>query len=257
VTVEAVTPAALAAVTVAAFADAGPLLVGLDVDGVLAPIVERADQARLLPGVSDALEALTRHVTVAVVSGRSLDDLEERFALPPAVTVIGSHGLETRGANPLRLDRTEHARLHLLVEAATRARDVAGAGAWIEHKPASVVLHLREARTQRADRATRALVQDARRVPGAAVKLGHAVVEAFARSTSKAHAVTGLRDELGCRTVAFAGDDLTDEEVFASLGDHDVTVRVGSGDSAARYRLPGPPEVLAWLGAVTTDLDRR
>ena len=244
-TADPVAPAALAGVTVAAAT--APLLVALDVDGVLAPIDERADQARLLPGVADTLAELSERTPVAVVSGRALHDLEDRYRFPPAVRVIGSHGLEARDRPRIRLDRTEHARLHLLSAAAEEARRTAGDGAWIEHKPASVVLHLREARPQLADRATRTLVQAARRVPGAEVKLGHAVVELFARHTSKGTAVLELRDSLACSTVAFAGDDLTDEEVFVRLDDHDVTVRVGPGESSARFRLAGPSEVLDWL----------
>jgi trehalose 6-phosphate phosphatase len=249
-----VTPEALAAVTVSAAAQ--PLLVALDVDGVLAPIVDRPERARLLPGVSETLADLAAYTPVAVVSGRALGDLEDRYAFPPPVSVIGSHGLEARGRPRVRLDRTEQARLHLLTRAAEEARGVAGDGAWLEHKPASVVLHLREARPQRADRATRTLVQAARRVPGAEIKLGHAVVELFARHTSKGTAVLALRDSLGCSTVAFAGDDLTDEEVFVRLDDHDVTVRVGPGESRARFRLADPDEVLAWLRLLLAALPR-
>jgi trehalose-6-phosphatase len=50
--------------------------------------------------------------------------------------------------------------------------------------------------------------------------------------------------------VAFAGDDLTDEEVFAGLGPDDFGVRVGPGPTAARYRLDGPPQVLEWLSSL-------
>jgi trehalose 6-phosphate phosphatase len=134
---------------------------------------------------------------------------------------------------------------------------MAGRGAWIEHKPASVVLHLREARAQPADRATHALVQAARRIDGTHVKLGHCVVEVFARSTSKATAILGLRDRLGASRVAFAGDDLTDEEVFEALESTDVTVRVGPGDTSARYRLPDPAGVLTWLEETVAALTQR
>jgi trehalose 6-phosphate phosphatase len=224
-----------------------PLLVGLDVDGVLAPIVQRADHARLLPGVADVLSSLCQLTSVAVVSGRALDDLEQRYAFPAGVTVVGSHGLETRGAMTLTLDDTERHRLVDLIAAAEDALAIAGRGAWVEHKPASVVLHLREARPHLADRATRSLVKASRRIDGAHLKLGHAVVELFARATSKATAISGLGDRLGASSVAFAGDDRTDEEVFGALRPTDVTVRVGPGDTSARFRLPDPASVLSWL----------
>jgi trehalose-phosphatase len=72
----------------------------------------------------------------------------------------------------------------------------------------------------------------------------------LARSTSKADAVERLRRHYGRAVVAFAGDDLTDEEVFAGLGPHDFGVRVGPGATAARYRLAGPPQVLEWLSTM-------
>src|SRR4051794_29235145 len=51
---------------------ARPMLVGLDVDGVLAPIVAHADNAELLPGMREAVTALAHRVAVAVVSGRTV-----------------------------------------------------------------------------------------------------------------------------------------------------------------------------------------
>ena len=51
-------------------------LLVLDVDGVLAPIVERADQAELLPGMTETLTELAELVHLAVVSGRAVGDLE-------------------------------------------------------------------------------------------------------------------------------------------------------------------------------------
>jgi trehalose 6-phosphate phosphatase len=95
--------------------------------------------------------------------------------------------------------------------------------------------------------ATKWLVDAARMIEGGHVKTGHAVVELLARTTSKADAVERLRDHYGRAVVAFAGDDLTDEEVFAGLGPLDFGVRVGPGQTAARYRLGGPPQVLEWL----------
>ncbi len=229
-----------------------PVLLGLDVDGVLAPIVERADLAVLSPGVLDLLVTLAERMPVAVVSGRSLGDLVERFGFPAGIDVVGSHGLEVRGADGehLVLDDDERYRLDQLRRIATEAADDAGPGAWLEDKPASVVLHVREADAERAERATAGLVEAAARIPGAHVKRGHAVVELLARPTSKADAVAALRRERGATTVVFLGDDHTDEDVFAALDPHDVAVRVGPGASRARYRLPDPAAVVAFLTAL-------
>jgi trehalose 6-phosphate phosphatase len=230
-----------------------PLLVGLDVDGVLAPIVERADRAALLPGVIEALTALDRHassISVAVVSGRAVDDLDARYGFPPEVMVVGSHGLETRDGRPLELDDHErHTLEQLTVLAEAAARD-AGTGAWVEHKPASSVLHVREVDPEVSDAVVAQLTSLASMVPDAHVKHGHEVVELMARHTSKATAVAQLRRRTGAAGVVFVGDDRTDEEVFATLGPRDMAIRVGPGDTLAPDRLRDPEAVLAWLRAL-------
>lgn len=234
-----------------------PLLIGLDVDGVLAPIVERADQAELLPGVADALSALLAHapaVALAVVSGRAVEDLDDRYGFPAGITVVGSHGLEHRDASPVELDADERHTLDQLTTLAAAAARDAGAGAWVEHKPASAVLHVREADPAVSTTVVHQLGSLATMVPGAHVKHGHQVVELMARATSKATAVAELRRSTGAASVVFVGDDHTDEEAFATLGPGDVALRVGDGDTCAAFRLADPPAVLAWLQALAAVL---
>ena len=250
-TAEDVTAREMARMTIGA---ARPTLIGLDVDGVLAPIVERPEQAALLPGVAEVLDDLATLLPVAIVSGRSVHDLEERYAFPEHVTVVGSHGLETRSSPPIELDDAEQFRLESLIELAEQGVEVAGEGAWLEHKPASVVLHTREADPTRAQLATGLLLDRAPNIAGAHAKQGHAVVELMARTTSKAGAIAELRRRVGAASVVFAGDDRTDEEVFAGLGPGDLPVRVGPGSTCARYRLPQPTDVLDWLRLVLLDL---
>jgi len=225
-----------------------PLLVGLDVDGVLAPIVAHADDAELLPGVLSAIGRLAAQdgVSVAIVSGRALGDLG-RFGFPDDVDVFGTHGLERRDAPPVRLGDIEQRRYDRLAELAEVAARRAGDGAWVEIKPAGVVLHVREAPPETSATSVAELHRHAEDVTGAHVKAGKSVVELLARTTSKATAVTELGAELGATAIVFVGDDRTDEEVFVALGDSDCSIRVGPGDTAARHRLADPAAVLAFL----------
>jgi trehalose-phosphatase len=230
-----------------------PLLVGLDVDGVLAPIVGHASDAALLPGMLDAVAALADRVTVAVVSGRTVEDLE-RFDFPPHIEVFGLHGMERSGERTVELARHEQERLDRLVALAADAADRAGDGAWVELKPASVVLHVREASPDDGARSAAELREQAEDVTGAHVLPGHGVVELLTRATSKLLAIDELRREVGAHGVVFAGDDRTDEEVFVTLGDDDCSIRVGPGPTAARHRLAGPPDVLALLRSLAVRL---
>ena len=98
------------------------------------------------PACCRSCEALAHYIPIAIVSGRSVADLEHLYAFPGDVVVVGSHGLETRGGPSVELDDHERARLDTLRQLAREAEVIAGTGAWIEQKPASVVLHVRQAR---------------------------------------------------------------------------------------------------------------
>jgi trehalose 6-phosphate phosphatase len=230
-----------------------PLLVGLDVDGVLAPIVDHADDAALLAGMGAAVSAVAAldDVFVAVVSGRSLAGLAQ-FGFGDDVEMIGSHGMETRDHPMEPLTDDERTLLAGLHGAAVTAAERAGAGAWVERKPASVVLHVRQADDSAGAIALLELADVARRFDGATVKAGSGVLEAFARHTDKGTALMSLASDLGVATTVFLGDDLTDEEAFTRLSPGDVAVKVGDADTVAPHRLADPSAVLTFLQALLT-----
>ena len=243
-------PEALAAETLSS---ARPLLIGLDVDGVLAPLVDHAADAALLDGMSEAMSEVAEleSVQVAVLSGRSLDGLAQ-FDFHHDLHVIGSHGMQTRDRPMDPLDDAEADRLAALdALAETAARD-AGDGAWVERKPASVVLHVRRADVMRGRAALDDLTVRARGVDGAPVKAGSNVLELFARSADKGTALVALGAELRAATILFAGDDLTDEDAFARLGPDDIAIKVGDADTIAQRRLRDPGAVLAFLRALAS-----
>jgi len=226
-------------------------LVGFDVDGVLAPLVDHADDSELLPGVHQALTELATRTMVAIVSGRALESLNRLFAFPPELHVIGSHGLEVRGEESRVLDDDEHYTFDQLEIIATRGVEAAGDGAWLEYKPASVVLHTREADAELARPAAEAVTNLSRMIDGAQVKPGSDVVELLARAASKGDALLDLADRLERSPIVYLGDDVTDEDAFGMLSDVDVSVRVGPGDSMASYRLHGPACVAEFLLLLT------
>lgn len=244
-----VEPAALA---VEAAALASPTLFAFDIDGVLAPLVDRPEDSALAPGVLDALGALAQRSPVAAVSGRALDSIEQ-FQLPPSMHVSGSHGSERRGVTLTPLDAVETARLAELVAMAERAAAEAGEGAWLEHKPTSVVLHTRRADPSDGARAADRLARDAAGIAGAQVKPGHLVVELAARVASKAVAIAALRAEVGAEAVCYLGDDVTDEDVFRTLDPAtDLAVRVGPGETAAWRRLASAADAARFVHLLTT-----
>ena len=236
-----ITPAQLAAEVAPRLASA---LVGFAVDGVLAPVDGHARRATLGPGVLDQLERLAVQARIVIVSGRSVADLE-RFAFPPTIEVIGSHGLERRGVPVAALDDDEQYTFDQLELLATRAVDAAGGGAWLELTPVSMVIHVGEADRELADRAISATANLASMIDGAHVERGRLGCELLVRRGSKGEAITELREP--GQPVVFLGDDLTDESVFETMTDGDLGVCVGDGDTSANYRLSTPGAVAEFL----------
>ncbi|MGB0114452.1 MAG: hypothetical protein WBP59_14625, partial [Ilumatobacteraceae bacterium] len=87
-------------------------------------------------------------------------------------------------------------------------------------------------------------------VTGATLKAGSGVLELFTRAADKGSAMIELRARLDAATTVFVGDDVTDEEAFARLGDGDVTIKVGETPTIATHRLADPAAVLDWLQAL-------
>ena len=230
-----------------------PLLIGLDFDGVLAPIVERPGDARALPGTLDAVRELAAlpDVTVVLVSGRARDDLLGLTELDAHgdVLVIGSHGAE-RPRWPREGDRDDPPALdddarERLAQVQARLEGLAAEhpGAHVEHKPTAAVLHTRRLVSGESERVAAQALSLLSEVPGVHVTRGKEVVEAAVVETSKGAALAWLRDQVGAAAVLYLGDDVTDETVFRSLREGDLGVKVGDGETAAAQRVDDPEDV--------------
>jgi len=226
-----------------------PALVVFDCDGVLAPLTDHADNSKLTPGVGADLTALARHsdLTVAVLSGRSLAGLSQ-FEFDEALEVWGSYGAERRGFGHVELTDDESRRLGSLDALLTEAAERAGQGAWIERKPTSVVLHVRKAEPQRGREAIDWAHRRQRELEGHTCHEGSNVLELMTRDADKGTALDALRSEAQPTSCVYVGDDVPDEEAFARLGDGDLSVKVGPGDTIAARRLADPHAVRLMIG---------
>ncbi len=238
------------------FAMRSRLLIALDFDGVLAPIVSQPDTARMLRQSQEHLAVLTGlpEIRVALVSGRTLADLRAVADPPPGTVLIGSHGAEISdpGGNGDQLVPVDEAALKLLQGLTSELNRISAEfeGTRVEVKPAGAVLHTRQADRSVAARATIAAMDGPASWPGIQLTKGKEVVELSVVDVTKGTAIRELRQHLGAEAVLYAGDDATDERAFAVLNGEmgDVSVRVGSGETVARYRLGSPDEVAAMLG---------
>jgi trehalose 6-phosphate phosphatase len=220
----------------------------VDFDGTLAEIALRPDHVVVRQSLPELLAALYGLLggAVAVVTGRLLADVDALLA-PLWLPGAGLHGAE------LRLDPHDTRRMREpggmpeLVDA-LRERFGADPRLLTEDKGSAVALHYRLAPERAAEciAAMRALAT----APELEIILGRMVVEARPRGASKGGALRRLaaHPPFAERLPVFVGDDITDEDGFraaAELGG--CGVKVGAGETVARYRIGEVQEVHDWL----------
>lgn len=195
----------------------------LDFDGVLAPIVERPEDAAPPPEARAELERLVgRYALVAVVSGRVGDDVRSRVGVE-GVVCVGSHGLELEP----RAERWRRVLAAFATNAAWPKRDV-------EVKGLAVTFHFRNRPDE--DEALRELdaIAEEAACTGLTARYGRKVLEVLPPiRTNKGTAVRLLLDERGLRRALAAGDDTTDLDAFAALDGLEVAVRVAVASAEA------------------------
>ena len=226
------------------------LLVTSDFDGTLAPLVNNPADARALPGALESLCALALlpDTTAALISGRSLDVLTTLSGAPAGVHLIGSHGAEFDTGFAERIDTG------LLDSISSALRTIADrfSGAMVETKPAGVVLHVRNATAEDGEAALTA-ARAAAVAWSATMTEGKQILEFAVITTDKGDAIEILRDREKASAVVFFGDDVTDEKAFRRMRDGDVSVKVGTGDTAAEFRVDTPADVAAALAVLTAE----
>jgi trehalose 6-phosphate phosphatase len=186
----------------------------LDVDGVLAPIVPRPEDARVPPETQDELRRLHgRYALVACVSGRAGGDACRIVGVPELV-YVGNHGLELEPESPLWGRRL----LQFMADVD-----------WpdLEDKGLTASLHYRTAPDQEAARAELEEIAARARKAGFAARFGRKVLEILPPiEASKGTAIRRLLAERAVERALYAGDDTTDLDAFRALDALELGVRV-------------------------------
>jgi len=243
----------------------GRMLVALDFDGTLSPIVPRPGDAALLDGIETSLRRLASRpdTVVAIVSGRGLADVRERVGLD-RLYYAGNHGFEIEGPG---IDRVH--------PAAARARpalescmDGVGraladeSGTEVEDKRWTLSVHYRMADREGAEERVRAAVREHCDRPGLRVTEGKKIFEIRPDvDWHKGRATAFLLDtvaegEAKPLPAVFIGDDRTDEDAFEVVRERGGGIVVGDpppAETRAIAWLRGPAEVADMIRAMAEE----
>jgi trehalose-phosphatase len=236
---------------------AGRMLVALDFDGTLSPIVQRPGEAALFEAVEGPLRRLSERpdTTVAIVSGRGLADVRSRVALASAY-YAGNHGFEIEGPGVDRVHPTAQAARPALEACAREVRAALSdePGTEVEDKRWTLSIHYRRAEREGAEARVRAAVEAHCRRPGLRVTAGKKILEVRPDvDWHKGAATRFLLDVVaGGEPIPaiFIGDDRTDEDAFEvvrALGGGIVVGDPPPPDTHAVAAVRDPAEVAALI----------
>lgn len=226
----------------------------LDVDGSLLDLADDPCPVKVGASLLSVLHALHHALdgALALVSSHELDDLDRVFGRT-RWAAAGLHGLQLRHADGsfrrLDMPATQQAHMH----DATRALAARFDGVQLEDKRAAVALHCRRNPAQLSDLHDAALAL-LPQLPGYELQPGNQVLEFRPKGMDKGRAMIELlgRGPFVGRTPVYLGDDLTDEQAFASTNRRrGLSVSVGAREpTLAYFALPDPVAAEAWLTRV-------
>lgn len=235
--------------------EAKNLFLFLDYDGTLTPIVSHPDLALCPPEVKILLEKLrdAPDVLLAVISGRSLEDVREKVGVPGLI-YVGNHGLDIQnpaGMHKKNLSPSREKELRNIIQTLQKSfREIPGI--LLEDKGPILAVHYRNVAQKYLGWIHRVLKETLEKWKGR-WKIAHGKMVFEIRPGVDFHKGKAVRDLLkgSSRNLLpiYIGDDQTDEDAFREVKGRGITVFVGPGwpTSEAEYYLQNPLEVQEFL----------
>ncbi|MBO9521718.1 MAG: trehalose-phosphatase [Nocardioidaceae bacterium] len=256
------------------------LLVALDFDGTLAPIVDDPEVALIHPRAHEVLVRLAARVrTIAVVTGRPARQVLALGGLDEVGDAIGEDGRELVVLGQYGNERWTSAQRRVvspkpppglasfLGDLPRLLREAGASDVWTEEKGLAVAVHTRRTAEPAAtyDRLLPVLSKAAAD-RGLSVEPGRMVIEVRAPGMDKGKALRSLVTSYDARGIVFVGDDLGDVPAFEAVlalreeGFPGLLVCSGSDEQSALRSLsdlvvPGPDGVMDFLDDLAATLD--
>lgn len=237
-----------------------PLVLGLDVDGTLAPIVPVPSDARAPAAVLRALARIeaVEGLEVALLTGRDLASLRQVAPVEGVWRAVEHGRVRIDPEGETHAPPIEERMAEALRRFEREAERLVARGARLESKPAARAIHVRELEDEAV---AEAILQEAARAGealGLHARRGRAVVELEVEPGDKGEALAAIASDVGAASAIFVGDDLTDVPALrrarelGGLAIFVISAERPEPPTEVDAVLEGPGEVAAWLDDLAT-----
>lgn len=234
------------------------LILMLDFDGTISPIMPRPEQAFLPEKTRDSLKALSKLFPVVIISGRPIAFVQEKIGVN-TFTYAGSHGLEWTINKKYQLRRIPNTvseeilkvKKHF-VEFASRYPKLI-----IENKPYAATIHyqnISNKQTKEFVTELEKLIAIINKKPFIRIFLDKKTVEfAPQLNWNKGHSArqfyTHFKNKIKQKLLPiYIGDSKSDEDAFLALKKDGITIRIGKNNkSSAKYYLKNQGQIDKFL----------
>lgn len=229
-------------------------LLFFDYDGTLVGFKPLPEQALPSKTVYRVLENLLAdpHNTVVIISGRDRQFLDRVLGHLP-VGLAAEHGFFIKTGQTWRHNSDASSDWKGIIYPILRAAVEAHPGSILEEKTSALVWHYRLS-ARHAETAARRLyrqLQPQLADMGLMAMPGHKVLEVRVAGVDKGQAAQHWLSAATHDFILAAGDDTTDEDLFAAMPPEAHTIKIGRSHTAATHRLPGPGALIGLLKSLT------
>lgn len=240
-----------------------PLLLLLDFDGTLAPIVSLPQNAQLPARAKETLRRLIANplIKVVVISGRALPDIKRKISLR-GMWYVGNHGLEIEGPYTFfehpRIVRQPKIMNSLAERFKKEFRHIKGV--IVQNKRLSLSIHFRNVKKKDEREFYQTLQESLALTTNLPVewRLGRKVYEVIpAVDWNKGRAAVWLLKKFRHPFPLVFGDDRTDDSMFQMLKTIGISTKIGTHRGLAQYSLKNPGEVSSFLGLLEKNLRKK
>ncbi|MEO4184301.1 trehalose-phosphatase [Acinetobacter pittii] len=221
----------------------------LDIDGTLAPFQINPEHSFIPNTTLEIIKKITKlNIPVIAITGRDVDTAS-KLLHPIEVPIAGLHGLDIYfdSGNYIRPDLSQinFEKLKQDIQKSCEKHPEL----LIEDKKYSIALHYRK-NPDLENHAINIMQQINLNHPHLKINKGKFVIELIPNQADKGKAIKTILNHLNLPSVfpIFIGDDLTDESGFVFINQQSgLTIKVGSGETQAKYRLKDIDNVANFL----------